>query len=128
MKNNLSKIIILSLFTAVLVAMPGLSRAEGTNAPASPDQTVQTKPRKNNPPFHGNLKAVDTTAKTITVGTLTLQITSDTKVTKDGKPATLSDAVVGEPVGGSYTKTADGKLNAVTVHFGVKPKKKAINN
>jgi hypothetical protein len=127
MTNNISKITILSLFTAALVAMPGLSRAEGTNAPASPDQTAQAT-RKNNPPFHGNLKAVDTTAKTITVGTLTLQITSDTKVTKDGKPATLSDAVVGEPVGGSYTKTADGKLNAVTVHFGVKPKKKAINN
>ena len=127
MTNNISKITILSLFTAALVAMPGLSRAEGTNAPESPDQTAQAT-RKNNPPFHGNLKAVDTTAKTITVGTLTLQITSDTKVTKDGKPATLSDAVVGEPVGGSYTKTADGKLNAVTVHFGVKPKKKAINN
>ncbi len=67
---------------------------------------------------------MDTSAKTLTVGTLTLQITSDTKITKDGQPATLSDGVVGEPVGGTYTKTADGKLNALIVHFGAKPKKK----
>jgi hypothetical protein len=123
MTKNISKITILSLFAAALVAMPVLSRAEVTNAPAASDQTTQPKPKKN-PPFHGNLKAVDASAKTITVGTLTLQITSDTKITKDGKPATLSDGVVGEPVGGAYTKTADGKLNALIVHFGAKPKKK----
>jgi hypothetical protein len=123
MTKNISKITVLSLFTAALVAMPVLSRAEVTNAPAATNQTTQPKPKKNNLPFHGNLKAVDTGAKTLTVGTLTLQITSDTKITKDGQPATLSDGVVGTPVGGSYTKTADGKLNAVTVHFGAKPRK-----
>jgi hypothetical protein len=128
MTKNISKITVLSLFAAALVAMPVLSRAEGTNAPAASDQTAPAKPKKNNPPFHGNLKAVDTSAKTLTVGTLTLQITSDTKITKDGKPATLSDGVVGEPVSGSYTKTADGKLNALIVHFGAKPKKPASTN
>jgi hypothetical protein len=124
MTKNMSKITILSLFAAALVAMPVLSRAEGTNAPSASGQTAPAKAKKNNPPFHGNLKAVDTSAKTLTVGTLTLQITSDTKITKDGQPAALSDGVVGEPVRGAYTKTADGKLNAVVVHFGVKPKKK----
>ena len=124
MTKNISKITVLSLFAAVLVAMPVLSRAEGTNAPAASGQTTQPKPKKNNPPFHGNLKAVDTSAKTLTVGTLTLQITSDTKFIKDGKSATLSDGVVGESVGGAYKKTADGKLDAVTVHFGAIPKKK----
>ncbi len=123
MTKNISKITVLSLFAAALFALPALSRAEGTNASAATNQTTQAKPKKNNPPFHGNLKAVDTSAKTLTVGKLTLQITSDTKITKDGQPATLSDGVVGEPVSGTYTKTADGKLNAVTVHFGVKPKK-----
>ena len=123
MKKNISKITILSLFAAALVAMPVLSRAEGTNAPAASGQTTQPKHQKN-PPFHGNLKAVDASAKTITVGTLTLQITSDTKITKDGQPAVLSDGVVGEPVGGAYMKADDGKLNALVVHFGAKPKKK----
>ena len=61
---------------------------------------------------------------TLTVGKLTLQVTSDTKITKDGKPATLADGVVGEPVSGAYQKTADGKLNATTIHFGAKAEKK----
>lgn len=72
-------------------------------------------------PFHGKLKAVDKAAKTISVGEMTLQITSETTITKDGKPATLDDGVVGENVGGSYTKGEDGKLTAGKLHFGAKP-------
>ena len=75
-------------------------------------------------PFHGKLAAVDTKAMTLTVGKLTLQVTSDTKITKDGQPATLADGVVGEPVGGAYNKADDGKLNATVVHFGAKPGEK----
>ena len=133
MTKKIAKITTLSLFAAALVAMPVLSRAQDNNAPASPNQTAPAKPKKhNNPPFHGKLGAVDTNAKTLTVGTLTLQITPDTKITKDGQPATLSDGVVGQSVSGSYKKTDDGKLNAVTVHFGAKsgekPKKESLNN
>jgi hypothetical protein len=129
MTKNISKITVLGLFAAVLVALPVLSRAEGTNAPAASNQTTPAKPKKHDSlPFHGKLSAVDTNAKTLTVGTLTLQITSDTKITKDGQPATLSEGVVGESVGGAYKKTADGKLEAVVLHFGAKPKKKAVTN
>jgi hypothetical protein len=126
MKKNISKITVLSLFAAALVAMPALSRAEGasTNAPASSDQTPAKPKKHGNPPFHGNLKAVDTNAKTLTVGTLTLQVTSDTLITKDGKSATLADGVVGELVSGAYKKTNDGKLDATSVHFGAKVEKK----
>ena len=60
---------------------------------------------------------------TFTVGTLTLQVTSDTLITKDGKSATLADGVVGEQVSGAYKKTDDGKLNATSVHFGAKAEK-----
>ena len=123
MTKNISKITVLGLFAAALVAMPVLSRAEGTNAPAASDQTAPAKPKKNSLPFHGNLKAVDMSAKTLTVGTLTMQITSDTKITKDGQPATLSDGVVGEPVSGAYMKLDNGKLNALSVHFESKLKK-----
>jgi hypothetical protein len=133
MTRKIAKITTLSLFAAALVAMPVLSRAQDSNALASPDQTAPAKPKKHsNPPFHGKLSAVDTNAMTLTVGTLTLQVTPDTKITKDGKPAVLADGVVGQPVSGSYKKTDDGKLNAVTVHFGVKsgekPKKESSNN
>ncbi len=133
MTRKIAKITTLSLFAAALVAMPVLSRAQDSNAPASPNQTAPAKPKKHsNPPFHGKLSAVDTNAMTLTVGTLTLQVTPDTKITKDGQPAVLADGVVGGQVRGSYKKTDDGKLNAVTVHFGVKsgekPKKESSNN
>ena len=121
MTKNISKITVLSLFAPALVAMPLLSRAQDTNAPGAADQTAPAKPKKHGIlPFHGKLSAVDAGAKTLTVGKLTLQVTSDTKIIKDGQPATLSEGVVGELVGGAYKKTADGQLDAVTVHFGAK--------
>ena len=126
MEKNIYKIAVLSLLAAALVAMPALSRAEdaSTNAPASSDQTPAKPKKHGNLPFHGNLSAVDTKAMTLTVGTLTLQVMSDTLITKDGKSATLADGVVGELVSGAYKKTDDGKLNATSVHFGAKVEKK----
>ena len=124
MIKNISQITVLGLLAAALVALPARSRAEGTNPPAASDQTAPAKPKKHHPPFNGKVGAVDVSAKTLTVGTLTLQVTSDTKITKDGQPATLADAVVGEPVSGAYHKTADGKLDATVIHFGAKPEKK----
>jgi hypothetical protein len=113
----------LSLLSLLAIAVGGLvvqARAQETDKP-----TVEKKESKKSgvTPFHGKLKAVDTTAKTITVGELTIQITSDTKISKAGKPATLEDGVVGEDVSGAYRKTADGKLDATTVHLGHRPEK-----
>ncbi|MFZ0828639.1 MAG: hypothetical protein WAO02_14560 [Verrucomicrobiia bacterium] len=134
MTKNISQLTLLSLLAVALIAVPPVSRAQdsGATAPAAPDQTAPAKPKKHHPPFNGKLAAVDLAAKTLTVGKLTLQVTADTKITKDGKPATLGDGVVGEPVSGAYHKTAEGKLDATTIHFGVKPKKEAsgtgVNN
>jgi hypothetical protein len=125
MTKNIYKITVLSLFAAALVAMPALSRAEDTNAPASPSQAAPAKPKKHEGlVFRGKVSAIDAKAMTLTVETRTFAVTSDTKITKDGKPATLADGVVGEPVGGAYTKTGDGKLTATSVHFGAKAEKK----
>ena len=71
-------------------------------------------------PFHGKLVAVDKGAKTITVGKRTFLITSETKLKKSGKPATLEDATVGEEVSGYVKPREDGKLAATTVSFGPK--------
>ena len=71
-------------------------------------------------PFHGKVTAVDANAMTLTVGNLTLQVTSDTKISKDGKPAKLSDGVVGEQVRGAYRKSEGGKFNAISVYLGAK--------
>jgi hypothetical protein len=118
MTKNLSRITVLSLFAAALVTMPAMLRAEGTNAPAASDQTTPAKPKPASLPFHGKLKAVNTNAMTLTVGTLTLQITSDTKITQNGQPATLSDGAVGGPVSGTYMRLGNGRLNALSVYFG----------
>jgi len=138
MRKTILKITALNLLAAAIVAAPTLSRAQdamSTNAPATPEQKSEApvKHKKHDHSvFNGKLSAIDTNAMTFTVGTKTFEITSETKITKDGQPATLSDGVVGEMVGGAYKKSEDGKLNATTVHFGAKPegekkKKKKAN-
>jgi hypothetical protein len=134
MKKHVAKITTLSLLAAAVIAAPALSRAAdiSTNAPGSSGQTVTPKPGIHSViPFHGKVTAVDTNAMTLTIGNLTLQVASNTKISKDGKPAKLSDGVVGERVQGAYRKSEGGKLNAVTVHFGArdagKPKKESAN-
>jgi len=71
-------------------------------------------------PFHGKLAGVDKTAKTITIGKRTFQITSETKMFKAGKPATLDAGIIGEEASGYVKPTEDGKLVATKVNFGPK--------
>ncbi|HEY2329748.1 MAG TPA: hypothetical protein VGI63_08040 [Verrucomicrobiae bacterium] len=107
-----------AIVAAALVAAPAAARAEdsATNKPAA------LAPKKHGGPFHGKVTAVDATAMTMTIKELTLNITSETKITKEGKPATLSDITVGESVGGTYRKNAEGKLNATVIRIVAKKK------
>ena len=117
-----------SLLTMLAVAVAGLpvcASAKDTNAPAIEKKEPKTK-KSSVLPFHGKLKAVDKTAKTISVGQLTILITSETKISKGGKPATLEDGVIGEDVSGAYKKGEDGKLTATSLHFGPKPEKTKV--
>ena len=117
MIKSILKLSLFGLLAIALTGMPVQLRAQETNKPAA-----EKKPaRPASTPFHGKLKSVDQTAKTISVGESTIQITSTTKIMKAGKPATLADGVVGEDVAGSYKKAEDGKLNANSVRFGAKP-------
>jgi hypothetical protein len=128
MKKQLAKLILLGWCAAAVLAAPALSRAQDTtNAPAT-SSTVKHKHKRNTIPYRGYLAAVNTNAMTITVGNLTLQVTSTTKITKDGNPAALADGVVGQPVSGSYKKGADGATNAVSIHFGAKKKKSSSDS
>jgi hypothetical protein len=123
MTKHISQITVLGLLTLALVALPALSRAEGPEAkdgPAASEKTPTGKPGKHGIPFHGKLGAVDAKAMTLTVGTLVIHVSADTKITRNGQSATLADGVVGEPAGGAYQKAADGQLNATVVHFGGK--------
>jgi len=114
MKKNLLKVLVLSLLAVALAPSQALAQ-EKKQTPAA-----EKKKGNPNPPIHGKIAAVDKTAKTITVGKTTIQITSETKITKAGKPATLDDATVGEQVTAHGKKGDDGKYVAKSVRFGPK--------
>jgi len=121
MIKHIAKLSMLTLCAAIL-AVPALSCAQDTtNAPATA-QTPSVRKHGATPsatlPFHGTLTAVDTNAMTLTVEKRTFNMTSDTIITKDGKPAVLADGVVGGQVRGVYRENAERKLDAVAVRFG----------
>jgi len=124
MKNSIIHASVAWLISAAILGTVSSSVAQTTNkvptekkAPAQ--STEAEKPAKGGP-FHGKLAAIDKVAKTITVGKRTFQITSESKLKKSGKPATLEDGVVGETVSGYVKPSPDGKLVATTVNFGPK--------
>jgi hypothetical protein len=106
--------------TRVAAAAPaGEDKADKAKGPATTSPTAD-QPGPNR--FYGTISAVDANAKTFTVDNQTYSIVAETQMTKaaDDKPATMADATVGETVRGSYTKSADGKLNVTKVRFGKK--------
>ena len=112
------KKLIISLTITALAALTTLPTVAADAKPAA-------EPKAAAPgrvtPFNGKIAAVDKQAKTITVGERVFQITSTTRFTKDGKPATLDDAKAGEEIGGAYREGDDKKLNLVSVRVGPKP-------
>ena len=121
MNRSIIMACLLGLMTAGITTTPVQLRAQDTGKPAAERKAPGKRPRVI--PFHGKLKAVDPSAKTISVYDLTIQITPETKIDKAGNPATLPDGVVGEVVSGGYRKSSDGKLVATTIHFGPKQSK-----
>jgi hypothetical protein len=121
MNKRQIKITLLTLVAAAIAGMAASVRADDSSAPATPsapaNQAASTK-------FHGAVTAVDTNAMTFTVDDQTYTVTSDSQISRNGKPATLSDVVVGDPVRGSYTTGTDGKLDVTKVRFGKGGKKK----
>lgn len=120
-----AKITLLGLLTAGLLVLPVLSRAQdaagGSTAAAAPAKS------KHGGPFHGTVDALDTNAMTLTVGSRTFQITSETKIMKDDKPGILADGAVGQPVTGYYKPDEDGNtLDAASVYFGTHAKTKPV--
>jgi uncharacterized protein (UPF0333 family) len=127
----MKKFILSGLIGLLAVAMAGtpvaLRAQTSTNMSAAEKKAIAQKKagveKKEAPkslPFRGKVKTIDNSAKTLAVGKETFQITSETKITKSGKPATLNDGAEGDQVAGSYHKDADGKLTASMVRFGPK--------
>src|SRR5580765_5004738 len=114
MRNLVLKTTSLALLAAALTATPLPISAQTTNKPpaAKAEKKDPATKKSRAVPFYGNIGAIDKAAKTITVGKRILQITSETKIQKADKPATLADGAIGDYVTGSYNKTDAGKLIA----------------
>ena len=119
MKILSAKIIILGLLAAAVAISPIVANAQdaSTNTPAKPKAK-----KSEHLVFNGKVTDIDTNTLTLVVGKRTFEITSETNITKDGKPSNLSGGVVGEAVAGSYKQGADGKMTATSIHFGAKTK------
>src|SRR4030088_178195 len=115
MIKSLGKITLAGLLAAIVLGVPvrvsAQDKPKETPAPAAPVAGAKAKAV----PFKGKIGAVDKTGKTLTLedkNKRVFQISSETKIMKGDKPATLDDGMVGEVVTGSYHKGDDGKLTA----------------
>jgi hypothetical protein len=127
MIKSLLRIGAVSLLAAAIVGMPAQLLAQSTNKTTTQKKSTTTTTQKDTAttkkaahPFNGKLVAVDKTAKTITIGKSTYYVSSETKITKAGQPATLADGVVGEIASGYVKPTEDGKMTATKLTFGAK--------
>ena len=122
MRKTIIRFFIVGVLTTMMASLSFPGRAEDKTE--APGQTHKS----NKIPFHGKITAVDKVAMTITLAgkekPRTIQITSQTKIMKAGKPATFDDATLGEEVGGSAHQLADGKLEATSLRIGPKPEGK----
>lgn len=126
MKKYIAPLAVLSLLAAGMLVVPVAAQAQDANTNASSNQAMTPQSKRHHViPFRGRVGAVDANAMTLTVGKRTFQVTSDTKILKDGQPAALADGMAGKPVRGAYRKSDDGKLVALSVYFGAKSKAKS---
>lgn len=124
---------LMAVCAVVVFGLPQLMAADSPTMPATPDKKADpvkpakpTKTRTLN--VHGQVKAVDQTAKTFTLGEHTYAVTSETKIFKTDKPAVFEDLKAGDSASLSYKKTAADKLEVVKLTIGkavgdTKPKK-----
>ncbi len=122
MKSTIIRIAVLGLLAGAMAGVPTRALAQATtNKPAAAKkESVKGAKKQSTLPFHGVAASVDKNGKVVTVGTLKIEITSETKLSKEGKPAILDDVEAGDQVTGSYRKTEDGKLVGVTINVGPK--------
>lgn len=126
MIKSLLKFTALGLMAIAITGIPIVLHAQDTNTVTATNRPPIPSARP--VPFRGKVKSIDNTAMTITVETRTFQITSQTIITKDGKPATFSDAAVGDNVQGSVKRENNGKYTALKLNFGIPAPKRTLSN
>lgn len=107
------------LLVALLLAAFAATTALPVAAAEKP-AAEKKEPKPRALPAGGKIDALDQQAKTIKLGERVFHVVDDTKITKNGNPATLADAKVGDQVGLSY-REVDKTLNLVSLRIGPKP-------
>jgi len=123
MKRAIATLILAALIG--LLTRPTAPAAEPdkpvAGSPSDPAPVPKPKPGARHRPLAGRITEVDHVHKTLKVGKTVVYITSETRITKDGKPAVLADARPGEEVGISYVPSEDGRYVALSVRIGPRP-------
>jgi hypothetical protein len=118
MNKSIIKITMLVTTAVALAALPVMAAEKSSDKPKKEAPKSKAEASGQVVPFRG--KIASKTDTSITIGERTIEITSDTKIVKNGKPATLADAAVGDEVGGQY-RTENNKLIARSLRIGPKP-------
>lgn len=129
------KWVVAYLAAVLALQVPTFLRAEEDRADASSAQNRSESPtgegagakaaKEKGLPFRGTLGAINRSEPSITVKgkekDRVFRVTSETRITKDGRAAKLEDGVVGEEVAGYAKESASGTLEAISLRFGIKP-------
>jgi len=110
------------LMLCVALTMAAPSTPLAADMPSSKPAAKPSSKAKERP-FHGTIKAVNKSLKLITLNgekAQTFFIIPETKIKKNGKPATLDQIVAGDSLGGYARQAPDGKWEALTLNVGDK--------
>src|SRR5262249_7951191 len=110
--------------TKIGLVILGAALALGVATPTVTVHAQQPRPQQEKPEkdkaFNGKVEAVDSAAKTLTVGGSLIYVADTTKITKQGKAIMLSEVMVGDAVHGTTRQTFDGKTEAVSITVGTR--------
>ncbi len=121
-----------SLFgvTLTLLALQGVHTAGAdADSPAAEAKPVKTPNAAVGRPYplNGKIATTDKLAMTLTLEgkqkPRVIHVTSQTRLVKQGKPATFDDAQPGDSLGGQVAKNDEGQEVALSLRLGPKPEK-----
>jgi len=127
--HAMKRIIIACLLTVSLVAsVPVLHAADNSSSSVASPAPASVKPAKQMP-FYGTVKAVDTSARTLTLAgkekDRLFHLNEATKIHDGGEPRTLEDVKIGRRVGGLAKANSEGQWVIATLNLGVKQSRTA---
>lgn len=104
----------------------GPTKAETTPTPVPAEKAAPARSsgKRETYPFRGRVAAFDTANLTLKLegkaNPRLVQLTLQTRLTKQGQPAQVEDLKTGEEVGGTLRKTPEGREEAVLIRIGPK--------